>query len=97
MGEIDMSETVANINSLQQIVFNLFQTNTVKIREDNGVITLFPMDNEGAEAYNPTADWTSEQWARVDDMLRESEAAVAKGRTRDAYEALAELKTKHGI
>jgi len=41
-----MSEIVAKLNSLPELLFGLIQTETVKIREDNGIVTLIPIKED---------------------------------------------------
>ena len=41
-----MSETVAKLSVLPEILLDIFQTETVKIREDNGVITIVPIKED---------------------------------------------------
>jgi len=44
-----MSETIVNLNSIQDILFKLFQTRTVRIREENGVVTIIPIIDENTD------------------------------------------------
>ena len=38
-----MSETVMNLNTLPETLFNMFQTETIKFREEKGVVTIIPI------------------------------------------------------
>ena len=46
---------------------------------------------------NPTADWTPEHWAKVREMLAESEKEFENGGGHDAFESLERIAAKYGI
>ena len=57
----------------------------------------FELRLEQLGTYDPTVDWTSEQWVRVREMLAESEKQFENGEFRDAFEVLKEAREKYGL
>jgi len=93
-----MSETVASSQSLPELIMGMITAETVKICEDNGVITLIPLTFEQETHENdPTANWTAEQWEKIGEMLDESERDFENGNFRDAFEVLEEARIKYGL
>ena len=41
-----MSETVVNVQTLPEAILKLFPSGKVKIREDNGIVTLIPVKKD---------------------------------------------------
>jgi len=38
-----VSETITNLQTLPELVFSLLRSETIKVREENGVITILPI------------------------------------------------------
>ena len=98
-----MSETVLSTHTLPEVILSFFNTDKVVLRDEDGVITLFPVPLEQAAGHPPelTREYDirtkEEMKADILQKVKEAEKDFAAGRMTDAYESLSQLRVKHGI